>query len=276
MVRSRDKNAEGTASRGTASRTPTARAPDPLANSPSGRSNQPAPIESFPEGPLGNSSEHVKGKLDAGESQVAQEIGAIDVFDVKVVVIAPADWPSLIVTERIAAILEAVIPTPHLGVAHVERVIMTEMGGVIGIRNAAILPPAATVASNGLRSAACWAAALGRVVAALSRYAVAVPSLHVAALLSVRAVAVPSARAAAPLSVRAVALLSARCGVPSVRAAVVARVAPPGVFLRPFSSSFCANAGRVVPRSKNITAVLMTRLYFIGVASKLMSLLPLH
>ena len=35
--------------------------------------------------------------------------------------------------------------------AHVERVIMTEMGGVIGVGNAAMLPPAAAVASDGLR-----------------------------------------------------------------------------------------------------------------------------
>ena len=88
----------------------------------------------------------------AGKSQVAQIIGAIDVLDIKVVVVAPAYWPSLIVPPRIAAVLEAVITAPHLGMAHVERVIMTEMGGVIGVRNAAIIAPtsAATVASCGL------------------------------------------------------------------------------------------------------------------------------
>ena len=32
--------------------------------------------------------------------------------------------------------------------AHMERVFMSEMGGVIGVRNAAILPSTATVASN--------------------------------------------------------------------------------------------------------------------------------
>ena len=241
MVRSRDKNAEGTASRGTASRTPTARAPDPLANSPSGRSARPAPIESFPEGALGKSSEHVEGNLDAGESQVAQKIGAIDVFDIKVVVIAPADWPSLIVTERIAAILEAVIPTPHLGMAHVERVIMTEMGSVIGVRNAAILPPAATVASNGLRLLPGGLLRLCALWLRFLAHAVAVLSLRVAAVLSVRAVAVPSRALLRLRFLCALWLLlspPAAAAALSVRAEVVARVAPPGVFLRPFPPLF--------------------------------------
>src|SRR5208283_2077838 len=51
--------------------------------------------------------------------------------------------------ERIAAVLEAVIPADHLRVPHVEGVSLAEMGTVIGVRNAAILATAA-VASNGL------------------------------------------------------------------------------------------------------------------------------
>jgi hypothetical protein len=82
---------------------------------------------------MGKPLKYVEGKLDAGKSQVAQIIGAIDVFDIKVIAVAPAVWPSLIVTKRIAAILEAVIPTPHLGMAHVEGVLVTKMGIVAGV-----------------------------------------------------------------------------------------------------------------------------------------------
>ena len=116
---------------------------------PSGRPARPVPVESFPEGALNKSLEHVEGNLYAGKPQVAQIIGSPNVFDIKVVVVAPAYWPSLIVPERIAAILEAVIPAAHLGARHVERVAVTEMGSVIDVRNAAILAAAAVV-SNGL------------------------------------------------------------------------------------------------------------------------------
>jgi len=76
-------------------------------------------------------------------------IDAINVFDITVVVVVPAGWPSLIVSEPIAAVLEAVIPAYHLGTAHVERVATAEMGTVMVVRNAAIMP-AATVVSNRL------------------------------------------------------------------------------------------------------------------------------
>jgi len=76
-------------------------------------------------------------------------IDAINVFDIKVVVVVPAYWPSFIEPEPIAAVLEAVIPADHLGMPHVERVALTEMGTVTGVRNAAIMA-AATVVSNGL------------------------------------------------------------------------------------------------------------------------------
>jgi len=78
-------------------------------------------------------------------------IGAINVFDITVVVVVPAHWPSLVVPEPIAAVLEAVVPADHLGTPHVERVVMPEMGIVTDISNAAIV--AATVAAvvrNGL------------------------------------------------------------------------------------------------------------------------------
>ncbi len=92
--------------------------------------------------------EHAERDLSAGKPQVAQVIAAIDELDINGVVVAPAYWPSLIEPEPIAAVLEAVIPADHLGTDHVERVAMTEMGTVIGVRNAAILATA-SVGSNG-------------------------------------------------------------------------------------------------------------------------------
>ena len=107
------------------------------------------PIESSPEGVLDESSEYVEGKAEAGMPQVEHIIDAINVFDIKVVVVFPAYWPSFIEPEPIAAVLEAVIPADHLGTPHVERVAPTEMGTVTGVRNAAIMG-APTVGSNGL------------------------------------------------------------------------------------------------------------------------------
>jgi len=106
------------------------------------------PIESSPEGVLDESLEYVERKAEAGMPQVEQIIGAINVFDIKVVVVVPACWPSFIEPEPIAAVLEAVIPFDHLGMPHVERVAPTEMGTVIDVRNAAIMA-AATLGSNG-------------------------------------------------------------------------------------------------------------------------------
>ena len=83
--------------------------------------------------------------------QVEHIIDAINVFDIKVVVVVPAYWPSLIEPKPIAAVLEAVIPADHLGPPHVEGVVMAEMGTVIDVRNAAILAAVvAAVGSNGL------------------------------------------------------------------------------------------------------------------------------
>ena len=107
------------------------------------------PIEPSPEGVLDESLEYVEGKAEAGMPQVEHIIDAINVFDIKVVVVVPAYWPSFIEPEPIAAVLEAVIPADHLGTPHVERVAPTEMGTVTGVRNAAIVA-AATVVSNGL------------------------------------------------------------------------------------------------------------------------------
>ena len=82
-------------------------------------------------------------------------IGAVNVFDIAVVIVVPAYWPTGIVAEPIAAILEAVIPTDHLGTPHMERVAPTEMGTIIGVGDATILATAAvavvaTIVGNGL------------------------------------------------------------------------------------------------------------------------------
>src|SRR5208337_181861 len=109
----------------------------------------PTPIESSPESVADKSLEYVEGKAEAGMPQVEHIIDAINVFDIKVVVVVPAYWPSFIEPEPIAAVLEAVIPADHLGMPHVERVAPTEMGTVTGVRNAPIVA-AATVVGNGL------------------------------------------------------------------------------------------------------------------------------
>lgn len=109
------------------------------------------PIEPSPEGVLDESLEYVEGKAEAGMPHVEHIIDAINVFDIKVVVVVPAGWPPFIEPEPIAAVLEAVIPVDHLGTHHVERVAMTEMGTVMVVRNAAIMVAVvATVVCNGL------------------------------------------------------------------------------------------------------------------------------
>ena len=103
------------------------------------------------EGVPDESSEYGKRNVDAGMPQVVHIIETINIFDIKVVVVAPAGWPSFIESERKAAVLEAVIPANQLGTHHVERVVMTEIGAVTVVRNAAIMVAVvATVGSNGL------------------------------------------------------------------------------------------------------------------------------
>src|SRR5208283_4318079 len=135
---------------------------------PSGRSARPVPMESSPEGVLDKSLEDAEGNVNPGMPQVVHIIGAINENDITVVVVVPAYRPCLIVTERIATVLEAVVPAVHLGAPHVERVALTEMGTVIGVRNAAIVAAAAVV-SDGLcllpggllRLCALWLRLLG-------------------------------------------------------------------------------------------------------------------
>jgi len=71
--------------------------------------------------------------------RVIQVIATPDVFDIDVVVVAPADGPWLIESEPIAAVLEAVVSLDHLGTDHAKRVVMTKMGTVTVVRNAAIM-----------------------------------------------------------------------------------------------------------------------------------------
>ena len=107
------------------------------------------PIESFPESVRDKSLEDTERNVNAGMSQVVQIIGAILVYHVTVVIVVPAFWPSLVVPEPIAAVLEAVIPADHLGAPHMEGVVVTEVRTVADVRNAAIMVavvPVATVA----------------------------------------------------------------------------------------------------------------------------------
>ncbi len=97
------------------------------------------PSKSSPEGVLAKSLENVECNLDAGMPRVIQVIATPDVFDINVVVVAPADGPWLIESERIAAVLEAVVPLHHPGTDHAKRVFMAKMGTVMVVRNAAIM-----------------------------------------------------------------------------------------------------------------------------------------
>ncbi len=119
--------------------------------SPTLGATQPVPVESSPQGVLDESLEQVECNANAGMPQVVQIIGAPNVDDINLVVVVPAQWPSYIEPEPIAAVLEALIPAYHRGTDHVERVVMTEMGTVMVVRNAAIMVAVvATVVSNGL------------------------------------------------------------------------------------------------------------------------------
>src|SRR5208337_697657 len=108
----------------------------------------PTPIESSPESVADKSLEYVEGKAEAGMPQVEHIIDAINVFDITVVVVVPAYWPCFIEPEPIAAVLEAVIPADHLGTPHVEPVVMTEMGTVTDVSNAAIMVGVIAVAEH--------------------------------------------------------------------------------------------------------------------------------
>ena len=89
------------------------------------------PSKSSPERVLAKSLEQVKCDANAGMPRVVKVIAASDVFDINVVVVAPAGWPWLIESKPIAAVLEAVVPLDHLGTDHAKRVVMTKMGTVI-------------------------------------------------------------------------------------------------------------------------------------------------
>ena len=71
--------------------------------------------------------------------QVIEVIAAILVYDVAVVIVAPAHRPSFIVSKGITAILEAVVPADKFRMPHVEGVFVAEMGPVMVIGDATIM-----------------------------------------------------------------------------------------------------------------------------------------
>ena len=70
---------------------------------------------------------------------VVHIIGATIVFNITVIVVVPAYWPSLIKPEPVATVVEAVIPADHLGAPHAEVMVVPEVGIVVGVGNAAIV-----------------------------------------------------------------------------------------------------------------------------------------
>src|SRR5579864_3577190 len=70
----------------------------------------------------------------------------IDVFNIHVVIIVPASWPSLDESERITVVGEAVISAIKAGVPHVERVVMAKMLAVMVISNSTVMVSVVSIA----------------------------------------------------------------------------------------------------------------------------------
>ena len=117
-------------------------------HSPLGAARPPRADGILPEGAPDKSREHAKSNVYAGMPKVVHVIGAINVCDITVVVVVPAYGPSFIVPEPVAAVVEAAIPADHPGAPHVEPVVMTEMGTVANVRNAAIVVAVIAVAED--------------------------------------------------------------------------------------------------------------------------------
>ena len=77
--------------------------------------------------------------MNSGMPPVVHVIVAVNIFNIHVVVVIPADWPSGIVSKPIAAVLEAVIPADKLRAAHAERVVVAETGAIVVVRDAPIV-----------------------------------------------------------------------------------------------------------------------------------------
>jgi len=77
--------------------------------------------------------------VNAGMPRVVHVIDAPNVVDINVVVVVPAYWPSVIISEPVAVVLEAMIPVDKRGTAHVKRVAMTKIGTETVVRNATIM-----------------------------------------------------------------------------------------------------------------------------------------
>ena len=219
------------------------------------------PIGSSPEGVLDKSSKQVEGKVNAGMPQIVHIIGAINEYDINVVVVVPAYWPSFIEPEPIAAVLETVIPADHLGTHHVERVALTEMGTVTSVRNAAItVTVVATVVSHGL-----WLPLLLHLLCPLRLRLLCplwlLPVLHLLCTLWLLCLL-------CPLGLRLLCTLWLLCLLCALWLLCLLRALWLLLVLRLLSSSlFCANTGRVAPRSKNRPAVVIILFWFISVAS---------
>ena len=132
------------------------------------------PGKSSPEGAVAKSLEQVEGNVNAGMPSVVHVIAALNVLDINVVVVAPACWPWFIISEPIAAVLEALIPVVHPGTAHAERVAVTKIGPVTVIRNATIMVAIVPVAVEAV-AAPVVSSALSLLPAALTLLCVLAP-----------------------------------------------------------------------------------------------------
>ncbi len=93
-----------------------------------------------------NESDHLlerdgDGETSAGIIRVVHIVAAIDVIDVEVIGVVPANWPGINETKPIAAVLEARKAADHNWVTHMELVSATKVGTetIIGDAAAAAL-----------------------------------------------------------------------------------------------------------------------------------------
>jgi hypothetical protein len=85
------------------------------------------------------SLEQVERDVKAGMSWVVHVIGASDIVDINVIVVAPACRPLLRISEQIAAIPEAIKPVDKPGAAHAKGVATTKIGAEMVVGNATIM-----------------------------------------------------------------------------------------------------------------------------------------
>src|SRR5580700_4170804 len=77
--------------------------------------------------------------LNAGVKQIKQEILAIDIVDIALICVGPTDWPGIDDREPVAGILEAGLAIHNGCLVDNKRVLTSEVGAELVVRNSATL-----------------------------------------------------------------------------------------------------------------------------------------